>query len=65
MFSYIAALQSICSEYHERIAKLEGDKYDLERMSSIKEMEVILFLHQVALTYDPPTHNRNKTGHFF
>ncbi|XP_052126204.1 troponin I isoform X10 [Frankliniella occidentalis] len=35
-----AALQTICTSYHEKIVKLEGDKYDLERMIAIKQMEI-------------------------
>lgn len=37
---YLAELQTICREYWNRICGLEGDKYDLERGSALKKMEV-------------------------
>lgn len=36
----LAELQTICHEYWKRICGLEGDKYDLERASALKKMEV-------------------------
>ncbi|XP_056643347.1 troponin I isoform X11 [Diorhabda carinulata] len=35
-----AELQTICKSYHEKIAKLEGDKYDLEVIERIKAQEI-------------------------
>ncbi|XP_019872843.1 troponin I isoform X3 [Aethina tumida] len=35
-----AELQTVCQTYHQRIAKLEGDKYDLEVIERIKEFEI-------------------------
>lgn len=37
---YLAELQTICKQYWERIFNLEGDKFDLERGSALKKMEV-------------------------
>lgn len=37
---YLAELQTVCHEYWKRICGLEGDKYDLERASALKKMEV-------------------------
>ncbi|XP_028140808.2 troponin I isoform X14 [Diabrotica virgifera virgifera] len=35
-----AELQTVCRGYHEKIAKLEGDKYDLEVIERIKAQEI-------------------------
>ncbi|XP_055296692.1 troponin I isoform X7 [Sitodiplosis mosellana] len=35
-----AELQTVCHEYWKRICGLEGDKYDLERSSALKKMEI-------------------------
>jgi len=35
-----AELQTICREYHEKIVRLEGDKYDLEWQSRVKDYEI-------------------------
>ena len=37
---YLAELQTVCHEYWKRLCGLEGDKYDLERASALKKMEV-------------------------
>lgn len=37
---YLAELQTVCHEYWKRICGLEGDKFDLERASTLKKMEV-------------------------
>jgi len=34
-----AQLQQVCNEYHERIRKLEGEKYDLEYQTARKDFE--------------------------
>ena len=39
--SVIAELQTICKQYWNRIYNLEGDKWELERLSKLKEFEVI------------------------
>lgn len=36
----VAELQTICIEYHKRIANLESDKYDLELLEAFKKQEV-------------------------
>lgn len=38
--SVIAELQTICKQYWARIYNLEGDKWDLERLSRLKAFEV-------------------------
>lgn len=38
---YLAELQTICREYWNKIARLEGDKYDLEVIEQFKKFEVI------------------------
>jgi len=35
-----AELQTICKEFHKRVSSLEGDKYDLEWKSKMKNLEV-------------------------
>lgn len=40
LYIYLAALQTICQIYWKRICGLEGDKYDLERASLLKKLEV-------------------------
>jgi len=35
-----AELQTLCKEYHNKIGKLESDKYDLEWTNKIKEHEI-------------------------
>lgn len=35
-----ASLQSICSEYHKKIARLEADKYDIELAMVFRAFEV-------------------------
>lgn len=37
---YLAELQTICKEYWNKIARLEGDKYDLEIIEQFKNFEV-------------------------
>lgn len=39
----LAELQTICQSYHQRIANLEGDKYDLEQIEKHKAFEVQLY----------------------
>lgn len=41
---YVAELQTICREYHTKIARLESDKYDLELIEQIKKLEVTGFI---------------------
>ena len=36
----VAELQTICREYHEHIARLEGDKYDADLAVKIKDYQV-------------------------
>lgn len=36
----LAELQTICKEYWNKIARLEGDKYDLEIIEQFKNFEV-------------------------
>ena len=38
--SVVAELQTLCNQYWNRIYNLEGDKWDLERISKLKECEV-------------------------
>lgn len=38
-----AELQQVCKEYHERLMKLEGEKYDLEYSTAKKEFEVSFY----------------------
>ena len=38
--SVLAELQSLCKQYWNKICTLEGDKWDLERISKVKEFEV-------------------------
>lgn len=40
MYTYIAELQTICTQFHQRICELESDKFDLERGSNLKKLEV-------------------------
>lgn len=40
--SLLAELQTLCKEFHKRIASLEGDKYDLEWRAKMKNLEVTL-----------------------
>jgi len=35
-----AELQTICKEFHKRVSNLEGDKYDLEWKSKMKNLEI-------------------------
>ncbi|XP_021948307.1 troponin I isoform X4 [Folsomia candida] len=35
-----AELQTVCREYHSKILRLEGDKYDLEWQSRVKDYEI-------------------------
>jgi len=35
-----AELQTICKEYHTKIARLESDKYDLEWQNGVKDLEI-------------------------
>lgn len=37
---HLAELQTICKEYWNKIARLEGDKYDLEKVEQFKNFEV-------------------------
>lgn len=37
---HLAELQTICKEYWNKIARLEGDKYDLEIVEQFKNFEV-------------------------
>lgn len=37
---HLAELQTICKEYWNKIARLEGDKYDLEIIEQFKNFEV-------------------------
>lgn len=37
---HLAELQTICKEYWNKIARLEGDKYDLEIIEQFKNWEV-------------------------
>lgn len=39
-YEHLAELQTVCHEYWKRICGLEGDKFDLERASALKKMEV-------------------------
>lgn len=41
---FLADLQSICTQYHTKVAKLEEDKYDLEISIMMKTLEVNLLL---------------------
>lgn len=36
----LAELQTVCREYHAKILTLEGDKYDLEWQSRVKDYAV-------------------------
>merc|ERR1712136_29930 len=35
-----AELQTVCREFHKRVSKLEGEKYDLEWKSKMKNSEI-------------------------
>jgi len=35
-----AELQTICREYHARLGKLESEKYDVEWLNRVKDMEI-------------------------
>lgn len=37
---HLAELQTICKEYWNKVARLEGDKYDLEIVEQFKNFEV-------------------------
>lgn len=37
----IDSLSRVCKEYHERIGKLEDEKFDLEYIVKRKDMEVV------------------------
>ena len=45
----LAELQTICREYHEHIARLEADKYDVDWGVKIRDYQVTLFLVQPGL----------------
>jgi hypothetical protein len=40
LFTLIAELQTVVKEYHAKMIRLEGDKYDLEWQSRVKDYEV-------------------------
>ncbi|OXU22621.1 hypothetical protein TSAR_001352, partial [Trichomalopsis sarcophagae] len=40
LFFFIAELQTICNAYWQRMYELEGDKWDLERKSRMKDFEI-------------------------
>lgn len=41
MILFAATLQQICKEYHKRLQELENKKWDLERETRVKELEVM------------------------
>lgn len=41
---FLADLQSICTQFHNKVAKLEEDKYDLEISIMMRTLEVNLLL---------------------
>lgn len=40
MYNFLAELQTVCKEYHTKIARLESDKWDLEWQNKVKDYEV-------------------------
>ena len=40
MFLSTDQLKAVCRDYHERIKKLESEKYDLEKATSVQTNEV-------------------------
>lgn len=55
LYHCTAELQTICKEYWNKIARLEGDKYDLEVIEQFKRLEVIgqparvIFLYSITI----------------
>lgn len=47
---FLADLQSICTQYHNKVAKLEEDKYDLEISIMMKTLEVNSLLVETQTT---------------
>lgn len=45
----LAELQTICKEYWNKVARLEGDKYDLEIVEQFKNFEVKSDPHEFIL----------------
>jgi len=46
----IAELQTICKEYHAKIAELETFKYDLEWQNKVKDLEVKINVKEINMT---------------
>lgn len=37
---FLASLQTICIDYHNKLSVLEGEKFDLERNTLLRDLEV-------------------------
>lgn len=66
------SLSKICQDYHNRIARLEDEKYDLEYIVKGKDFQVHIDIHtqkniiNMPIQYfQPTTKKRNNFNSFF